>query len=193
MTIDGLILAAGESRRMGRIKPLLEYRGQTFLDHLIERFAPFCRATVAVVGAHAKEIIAGTARSAQVQFVQNMGYREGQLSSLQAGLHALQDPDYVLMTLADHPNVSVRTIEALIAAPAVLAIPRYCGRNGHPILFSRAVAGELLALAPFESAKQVIYARRDDTRFVEVDDAGILQDIDDPAAYDALLSVSGGA
>jgi molybdenum cofactor cytidylyltransferase len=193
VTIDGLILAAGESRRMGSIKPLLGYRGQTFLDNLIERFAPFCRTTVAVVGAHADEIIARTAPRAQVQFVHNNAYREGQLSSLQAGLRALHDPDYVLMTLADHPSVNAQTIEALIAEPAPIVIPRYCGGNGHPILFSRAISHELLALAPFESAKHVIRLRRDVTRFVEVADAGILQDIDDPAAYQVLLSASGGA
>ena len=178
---------------MGSIKPLLGYRGQTFLDNLIERFAPFCRTTVAVVGAHAEEIKARAVRRGDVHFVHNAKYHEGQLSSLQAGLHALQDPDYILMTLADHPSVTAQTIEALVARPAPIVIPRYCGRNGHPILFSRAISKELLALAPFESAKQVIHTRRDVSRFVEVDDPGILQDIDDPVAYQVLLSASGGA
>lgn len=187
MTLDGLILAAGESRRMGTDKPLLPYRGQTFLDTLIELFARHCRGITVVLGHGAARIRAALARAEQASFVENLDYRAGQLSSLQAGLRALPHARYILLTLADHPAVADATLAELASTPAPLAIPRYQGRHGHPILFDAAIAAELLALPPGATARDVIHRHRHQTRFVDVDDPGILADIDDPAAYAALL------
>lgn len=193
MIVDGLILAAGESRRMGSHKPLLPFRGQTFLDTLIETFARHCRSVTVVLGHDAAKIRSGLQRAKQATFIENPDYRSGQLSSLQAGLRALPHAQQILLTLADHPAVDHATLAALLSAPAVLAIPRYQGRHGHPICFDRALAAELLALPPEASARQVIHQHRQDTRFVDVDDAGILVDVDDPAAYAALLRSTASA
>ena len=83
----GLILAAGESRRMGSPKALLRYRGQTFLDTLISLFAARCSPVIVVLGANADEIRRGLSCSAE--FVINPDYRTGQTSSMQCGLRAV--------------------------------------------------------------------------------------------------------
>ena len=80
MSAAGLILAAGESRRMGRPKALLDYRGEAFLNRLISLFAAHCSPVIVVLGAGAEEI-RGHARGTAT-FVVNQQYRSGQTSSI---------------------------------------------------------------------------------------------------------------
>jgi CTP:molybdopterin cytidylyltransferase MocA len=184
----GLILAAGESRRMGTPKALLRYRDESFLDTLIGLFQARCAPVIVVLGAAAQDVRAATSRAAA--FVENERWESGQTSSMQRGLRAVPaEADGVLFTLVDHPAVRMETIDALLDASgrALMRVPRYLGRNGHPIWFSRELIAEFLALPESGAARDVVRAHAGDTEFVEVDDPGVLADIDDPAAYRALL------
>ncbi|MGD0049482.1 MAG: nucleotidyltransferase family protein [Bryobacteraceae bacterium] len=184
----GLILAAGESRRMGTPKALLRYRDESFLDTLIGLFEKRCAPVIVVLGAAAQQVRAATSRAAA--FVENERWESGQTSSMQRGLRAVPaEADGVLFTLVDHPAVRMETIDALLDASgrALMRVPRYLGRNGHPIWFSRELIAEFLALPESGAARDVVRAHAGDTEFVEVDDPGVLADIDDPAAYRALL------
>jgi molybdenum cofactor cytidylyltransferase len=64
-----------------------------------------------------------------------------------------------------------------------LVIPRQSGRRGHPVFAARSIAAELLALPPTAEAREVVHAHVDGTEYVDVDDAGIFTDVDDPEAY----------
>jgi molybdenum cofactor cytidylyltransferase len=182
-----LILAAGESSRMGSPKPLLAYRGETFLDRLIGIFTPRCSAVIVVLGAAAERIREGVKRPAR--FVVNHDYKLGQTSSMQCGLRAMQaETSSVLFTLADHPAVAPETVDAVIEQSAApVCVPRYQGKRGHPILFSRELIAEFLALAADGAARDVVRAHAGDTVFLDMDDPGIVADVDDPAAYRNLL------
>jgi len=187
----GLILAAGESRRMGSPKALLPYQGESFLDRLVGLFAARLNSVIVVLGAGAEEIRSHAARAAT--FVVNADYRTGQTSSLQCGLRALPpDAGGVLFTLVDHPAVAPATLDALLAgAPgALVRVPRYQGRRGHPVWFSREIVPEFLALEPAAAARDVVRAHAAETRFLDLDDPGITADIDDPAAYRSLLEAA---
>lgn len=191
MSAAGLILAAGESRRMGSPKALLDYRGATFLDTLIGLFAQRCSPVIVTLGAAAEEIRARAARPAE--FVLNPDYARGQLSSMQCGLRAVPpEADGVLFTLVDHPAVSRNTIDALLAPgvsqdDALLRVPRYRGRRGHPIWFSRELTPEFLVLPESGAARDVVRLHAGRTAFLDLDDPGIVADIDDPAAYRSLI------
>jgi CTP:molybdopterin cytidylyltransferase MocA len=189
VSIAGLILAAGESRRMGSPKALLDYRGESFLERLSGLFAGYCSPVIVVLGADADEIRSRTARPAQ--FVVNPNYRTGQTSSLQCGLRAVPpECEGVLFTLVDHPAVAPETVERLLAAPRpLLRVPRSSERRGHPIWFHRELISEFLALPETGAARDVVRAHAAETEFIDVDDPGVLADIDDPAAYRALTGV----
>jgi molybdenum cofactor cytidylyltransferase len=183
MSVAGLILAAGESRRMGSPKPLLMYHGRTFLETLIALFTPRCGEVIVVLGAHVEQIAQGTSLAAR--FVVNADYTFGQTSSLQCGLRALNpESEGVLMTLVDHPAVLPATLDALLASPRpLLRVPRHGGRRGHPLWFARELVKEFLALDPAQGARDVVRAHAEQTEFLDVDDPGILIDVDDPTAY----------
>ena len=192
MSVAGLILAAGESKRMGSPKALLEFRGETFLDRLTGIFSDFCEPVVVVVGAEAGQIRCGVKHPERALFAENANYQLGQLSSMQCGLRMLPaTTDGVLFTLVDHPNPQPSTIAALLEQPRPpLAIPRCRGRRGHPIYFDAALAAEFLSIPADSQAKVVIARHLDRTRWVDVDDPGILDDVDDPAAYRRLIETA---
>jgi len=191
----GLILAAGESRRMGSPKALLEYRGETFLDRLIGLFARRCSPVIAVLGAQQEMVRAGLRRANVALLVENPDFRLGQLTSMQCGLRAVPgEADGVLFTLVDHPAVTPATIDLLLGAlhdsgaTAPLRIPRCDGRRGHPIWISKSLIPEFLALPAGASAREVVTRHGSEIAYIDVDDPGILADVDDPAAYRRLIT-----
>ncbi len=146
---------------------------------------------IVVLGAAAENIRAGAHRDAV--FVYNTDYRSGQTSSLQSGLRAVPaDADGVLFTLVDHPAVAAKTIDALLdtSAPA----DPHAALRGPPRpsrLVSRATSSpNFWRCRATGAANQVVRAHRAQTEFLDVDDPGIVADIDDPAAYQELLASS---
>ena len=188
----GLILAAGESRRMGFPKALLRYGEGTFLDTLIALFGRYCSPVIVVLGAQAGRIRQAALRPAT--FVINSDFAQGMTTSLKCGLRAVPPAaGGVLLTLVDHPAVSSATLDLLLASPLpVLRVPRYRDRRGHPIWFSRALIPEFLALAADSAANQVTHRHFPEAEFLDLGDPGVIADIDDPACYEQLLSGMSG-
>jgi len=206
-TIAGLILAAGESSRMGQDKALLKYRGRTFLETIVAKLREAGIGRVAVVLGHHAETVrqaigwSGTG-PAGVEVVINPNYRHGQTSSLQAGLSAFErpaaesaprsnPPDAIVLCLVDHPAFDPATVTALLEAfertRAPVIVPIHGGRRGHPVLIARPLFAPLAALRADEGANRVIHAWHGQTKQVDVPDPGILVDVDDPAAYRDLV------
>jgi molybdenum cofactor cytidylyltransferase len=186
-----VILAGGASSRMGSPKALLHIDGETFADRLIGVFDPVCSQVVVVLGHHAEQIRKGIKRAAD--FVFNSEHALGQLTSLQCGLRAVrEDADAVLFTPVDYPAFRGDTVRLLVSriGDAPVIVPRFDGRHGHPVLVSRQVAREFLTLAADRTARDVIHRHVGHTLYIDVDDPGILRDVDDPAAYRALLQAA---
>ena len=187
MSIAAIILAAGESRRMGRAKALLPFRGGTFLSVLFGTLSPYCWPVVAVFGFDGDTVAAG-APAGMVTAI-NRDYRWGMLSSLQTGLRVLpESADRVMFTLVDHPAITPATVETLIGTDADIAIPRIDGKRGHPVLVSRELALEFLAEPAASKVRDVIDRHAHAIRYIEVNDPGICDDVDNPALYQALLA-----
>jgi CTP:molybdopterin cytidylyltransferase MocA len=195
MSLAGLILAAGESRRMGSPKALLEFGGETFLDRLILTLGGACYPVIVVLGCEAQRIRAGLRRAELVAFVTNPDYQRGQLSSLQRGLAAVPpEAEGVLFTPVDYPLVRPSTIARIVRRfqsrqpDERLVVPRSQGRHGHPVCLASDLIPEFLALAGDAQARDVIHGHRKQTVYEDVDDAGILQDVDDPESYARLTA-----
>ena len=171
---------------MGFPKALLEYQGETFADRLVRLFADACDPVVLVLGAGAERVQAGLRRAGQARVTVNTDWPGGQITSLQCGLRALgAAPGDVLFTLVDHPAVRAETIGRL-TGPGVLRIPRHLGRRGHPVWFCEELAAELLALAPGLTARDVVERHAGEIEYVDVDDPGVVLDVDDPAIFQRL-------
>ena len=191
MKVAGIILAAGESSRMGRDKALLSYRGSTFLNHIVSQFAARLDPVVVVLGHHAEQIRASLKPSPRPRVVVNERYKLGMLSSLQEGIRALPDDiEAAMFTLVDHPAVEGATLDRLIwereRMRPPLVIPRLGGRRGHPVIASRAILDEMLELPCDGSPQSVVRKHREGTLHVDVEDAGVLTDIDRPSDHEAL-------
>jgi molybdenum cofactor cytidylyltransferase len=185
--IAALILAGGASTRMGQPKALLDWNGRTILERIERLFAPYAGRLIIVTG-HEPLV-----KPSIGEAVRNPDPGRGMLSSLQCGLRAAASGvDAAIFLPVDYPAVQPGTIAALRdawhAGPAsAFVIPRCGGRRGHPILVTRRMFPELLALEPAAQARELIRSRRDETVYVDVPDEGILFDIDTPGDYQALL------
>jgi molybdenum cofactor cytidylyltransferase len=192
MVIGG-ILAAGRSTRMGRPKALLARppTGEPFIVHLV---GVLRRGGVETVMAVVREdddplraALAGMAAPPQSVF--NPDPDRGHLSSLLCAVDAAEQAgaDALLVTPVDMPLTRAETVASLVraftqcGAPITRAV--YRGRHGHPVIFSRRVFDDLRHADPAVGARSVVRACGPRVLDVEVDDAGVLVDVDDPSAY----------
>lgn len=189
--IAGLILSGGASRRMGSPKALLTFEGEMFLDRLVRILSTACSPLVIVLGHRSDQIRQHATRYAGVTIATNPDPDRGMLSSLQCGLTLLREADAVLFTPVDYPAIEQATVARLVQAfaesAAPVVIPTHRGEHGHPVCISRQVAAELLSLPPHAQARDVIRGYYGSACFVEVDDPGIVRDIDRPEDYQSLL------
>ena len=172
---------------MGTPKPLLDYRGETFLNRLIRVLGTVCDPVIAVLGYHADEIQRGAIGPAR--FVVNPNPSRGQLSSLQTALAEVPaEAEGFLFMPVDCPSVESATVAKIVEAlraPAnpLLVIPQHDGEHGHPVCGRRELIAEFLALPAEGRAKEVVYRHKDATYYLDTADSGVLSDIDDPEAY----------
>lgn len=185
--VVGVILAAGQGRRMGSPKALLKLKDRTFLEVIYDGMKGAGVERVAVVlGAEAGRVRAECTVSG-IEWILNEDYSKGQLSSLWCGLRWAGDAWGAMVTLVDHPAVKPETYETLInmfkETPHNIIIPIVNSRRGHPIV----IAQEFFPLfldAPLEQgARWVTRGGLAPVREVPVDDPGIRVDIDRPIDY----------
>jgi molybdenum cofactor cytidylyltransferase len=190
--IAAIILAAGESRRMGSPKALVPLRGLTFVEHLVAATRhPRVGLTRIVLGAGASDIRPRLHADAST-IVVNHEWEKGPLSSIQAGLRSLEGTEVegALICPVDHPLVTLHLVSSMIeafdATNSAIILPTYHGRRGHPVLFSSTLFSELMA-APMETgARTVVRAHANDIASVPTEEEGVILNLDDPAALTIL-------
>ena len=196
--VPAIVLAAGQSSRMGRPKALLPLGsdGETFLSAIVRTLhAANVDDLLVVVGHDASDIRQSlSSLNLPARVIENIDYERGQLSSLQAGLLAADRPGVrgVLVTLVDLPLVAADTVRAVLDAyqrnrSALIVRPVKAGRHGHPVVFDRALFDELRTADPQVGARPVVHAHRDRIVEVPISDEGAFLDIDTPADYERVI------
>lgn len=189
--IAGIVLAAGQSSRMGRTKQLLPWRKTTLLGAVLAQARLSGLDELVVVLGAAFGRIQDTVDLQDVQVVVNPAYAQGQSTSLQAGLAVLPDAvQAAVFLLGDQPLVSAATIDQIINAytetHAPLVIPVHAGRRGNPVLIHCSLFPVLMTLKGDTGARVLFHRYADSICEVSVPDSGICRDIDTWEDYQEL-------
>ena len=181
--VSALLLAAGESQRMGRLKQLLPLGGSTLIEVALENLLRSRLQEVIVVLGFGAEEIRPRVEAKGVRVAVNPRYKEGMASSLRVGLDAL-DPraEGILVALADQPFIPPEVIDRLIEAfqgtSQGIVVPTFQGRRGHPVIFHRRYMEELRSLSGDQGGRELLHRNPEDLLEVEVDCPGVITDID---------------
>lgn len=188
--IIAVVLSAGESSRMGSPKALLPIEGERFIERIVGTLRRTRVGRIVLVLGHNAEEMRRELAYLAVDIVVNPNYRLGQLSSLQVALDHLAEIsgcDGILVHLVDHPYVDAALVDLMIerfyASGKWIVVPRYHGKRGHPVIFSRVLFDELLAAPMDQGAKSVVNAHRGETLEIDTENEGITLDIDTPDEY----------
>lgn len=184
----GLILAGGESKRIGSPKALLKINSETF----VERIANILHGSgihqiIVVAGAHYEEI---QKHLKDIKIVFNPQYTFGQFSSLQAGLrHITVKAESVIVWPVDLPLVRIDTITALIqsAQKNPITVPVFHGKKGHPVIYSAETIKKILSMEPIHTGKDLFEYFKDRITLIAVEDPAVLIDIDTPEDYEKYI------
>jgi len=186
--ITAIILAAGQSKRMGTAKMLLPFGESTIIESVIANVLQSGVDRVFVVVGADRGILEEKIRQLPVTIIFNPLYATGMLSSVQCGFeNADASVQAAVIVLGDQPSLSPATIEHLVAAhrrtKKGIVLPVYRGRRGHPILIDTKYKKEIQRLNPHIGLRELIRNHTEDIFEVEVGTDAILQDIDTPGDY----------
>lgn len=192
--ISGILLAAGESKRMqGAFKPLLKWGKRTVIGECVYQMRKSRLAEIFVVLGHRELDVRQSLAGSGVQYAINEDYRKGMLSSIKTGLSLLSpNEDAVLIALVDQPMIKAGLIDRLILAfekgDKGIVMPVYKGKHGHPIIISTGYVDEIMQIddEAERGLGDLINANRGDWLEVPVETADVLEDIDSPDDYQRL-------
>ena len=191
--LGGLLLAAGQSRRMGRLNKLLEeIDGIPMICHIASALEGSGARPLVVVTGHEAGKVQAVLKDFEVEFIHNSTYGEGLSTSLQAGVRFLADRvDGIVVCQGDMPRVSSKHIDLLLAAfdPAegrAICVPTAEGKRGNPVLWASEYFSEILAVAGDVGARHLIGEHSESVYEVEMEDLGVLLDIDTPEVLSAV-------
>jgi len=185
-----IILAAGNSSRLGQPKQLLDYQGKTLLRHTVEQALAVSSRVIVVTGSENSGIEKETGSAGTVQ---NKNWQEGMASSIHKGLNEMlstyPETENILITVCDQPHIDASVLSELIekkqsSGKGIMA-SHYSGTLGTPVLFSRSYFNDLLQLSGQEGAKKLLVKYRDDVGQVMFEKGSV--DIDTTEDYQKLI------
>jgi molybdenum cofactor cytidylyltransferase len=186
--IIGIILSAGESKRMGTPKQLLPWGKTIILQRVVDMAsASQLEMILLILGYRADEIASRITMPPQSRILVNQDFRTGMSSSVKCGItNSPPDAEAFMILLGDQPLIDTNVINKLIdsyrAGKHGIMIPVYNGRRGHPVIFDARYKEELLSIGD-QGAREVVYKHAADIFEVQIDSPNILADLDTPHDY----------
>ncbi len=188
MTVAAILLAGGESARMGVSKPLLEWGGYTIIEYQMAQLkGPPVDRVVVVLGHRADEVLPYV-RSAGGQAVVNELYAEGRASSLRVGAAALPDDTSAVVVLnVDQPrrhDIIARLVEVHRRSGSLITLPTYEERRGHPPVLDGSLLPELREVKEETQGLRAVIERHEaDVRELPFETSDVLLDLNRPQEY----------
>jgi molybdenum cofactor cytidylyltransferase len=188
--ISAILLAAGQSKRMGELKQLMPFGQSTIVEQAVDNLlGSAVGEVIVVVGYRAEDVIKAIAAK-PIKLAINPDYEQGMSTSIIAGLKLVHGRvQGVMLALGDQPLVNSQTIDILIeefySHDKGIAVPTYQGRRGHPIIFATKYRKQLLKLSGDVGGRQIISDHPDDVLEVAVDSESIVADFDTTGDYQA--------
>ena len=189
--VPGIILAAGKSLRMGKNKLLLPFRGKPILQHVIDAALHSSLSPLILVLGSDSDAIRSHVDLGNITVIENKDFSCGYGSSLQVGLRALSDSCVgAMFLLGDQPLVTAQTIEELLLAfqkePERWVAPSWNGQRGNPVITPASWFDRIFALKGDTGPREHLKDPSARLKLVDVDDRGVVFDIDSPEDYDRL-------
>ena len=188
--ISAILTAAGESTRMGRPKPLLEWHGVPLVRFQIDSLLDAGVHEVVVVLGHECSLVARHVSGVGVRPVVNADYKHGKTTSVLRGIFSAgPDATDLILLAVDQPRpawVVKRVIESHVDQNALITSPRYQGRGGHPLVFSATLRGELESITDEgQGVREVFDVHRGEVNEVAFNDPIVRLDLNTPEEYEA--------
>ena len=186
--IAGIILAAGESSRLGRCKATLPVGASHLLGLTLDALSGAGLSPLVVVAGRYHSEIEHAASPWQVEVVFNKEWPQGQITSLQCALSMIGSGSPVVVALVDHPGFSASLVQKMVEAyeaseQHVCVVPRYEGKTGHPVLFGPEMTRQIRTLPTDWTARDLIEAFGNRVLFLDTQEEAIVRDIDTEEEY----------
>jgi molybdenum cofactor cytidylyltransferase len=190
--ISAILLAAGQSKRMGKLKQLMPFGKSTIVEQAVDNLLGSAVDEVIVVVGYKAEDVMKAIVVKPIKLVINPDYKQGMGTSIIAGLKSVQSRTQgVMLALGDQPLVNSQTINRLIEEfynhDKGIAVPTYQDRRGHPIIFAMKYKEQLLKLSGDVGGRQIIEDHPDDVLEVAVDSKSVIADFDTTDDYQAYI------
>ncbi len=188
--IAAVVLAAGESKRMGKPKLVLPWGKETVIAKVVRTLMEVGLEDIIIVTGGASTLVEAALESLKVRILQNPNFaRSEMLASCQIGFQALNpQTEAALVVLGDQPQIESEVVKSVLRlyekSKPILIVPSYRMHRGHPWLIARELWMKVLALQPQETLRDFLTQNASLITYLPVDSASVLQDLDTPADYD---------
>lgn len=190
--ISAIVLAAGESKRMGaENKLLLPFKGRPLIEHIVRTVQASDTDEVIVVVGHEGERVWAAVADCDVRIVNNEHYREGMATSIHVGIAAAAEVEGFMICLSDLPLIESNDLNHLIEVfkkalredNAAIVVPVHKGQRGNPVLFAAHHKSAILKHKGQIGCRGVVKQNPDHVRYIEMPTDHILHDIDTKDDY----------
>ena len=190
--ISAILLAAGESRRMGEFKQLLPIGNKTFVEQCVDTLLETPVSEVIVVTGHRESDVRSALGNRNVKYAHNPDYRQGMATSIKCGVKAAsKDSRAFLISLVDQPHIGAevicRIIDTYERMTPKIVVPTKDGRNGHPIILDGSLGQEILQIDVEIGLRQLVHRHSDSLVKLEVSSPTVLEDCDLPEDYERII------
>jgi len=184
--IEAIVLAAGFSSRMSNYKMTLPLGEKTVIEHTVDKLLEVCDNVIVVAGHKANECKKVLNDRNGVTIIENPDYHKGMFVSVQRGVKQLTSETF-FVTPGDQPMISAETLRILLETEGKIVNPVYKGKKGHPVLFRRNCRKGILSMSEDGILRDFIHSH--ESNVVEVEDEGILLDIDTDEDYEEIKMI----